>query len=157
MKQILFSLMLPLIFSSLALAATQDPACMSKKQELSVMNETVLKWKAETRNQYKNRALVEGALVDLYPDKSGHVHISVRIGANNKDTVELVYNEKFGKLPDLQVGSTVKACGGYITSNARTKRYPPSPDGAIIHWVHRSTNDRHDHGFMIIDNVVYGL
>ena len=156
MKKIFFSLLLPLMFSSLALA-NAEPVCMSKGQALPVMNDVVLKWKAETRNQYKNRALIDGALSNLYPDKSGHVHISVRIGANNQDTIELVYNEKFGRLPDMIVGDKIKACGDYITSNARTKRYPASPDGAIIHWVHKSNNDRHDHGFVIVNDRVYGM
>lgn len=33
---------------------------------------------------------------------------------------------------------------------------PPSPDGAILHWVHRSPSARHDSGFVVIDGVVCG-
>lgn len=155
MKKNFVSLLLTLTFSSLVWASTK-PICMSKGQVLTIMNEQVLQWKKQTRNQYKNRAHVEGTLANLYPDKTGHVHISLRIGDAEKDTIEVIYNEKFGRLPDLQIGSEIQACGDYITSNARTKRYPTSPDGAILHWVHKSNNGRHDHGFMIIDDIVYG-
>jgi hypothetical protein len=156
MKKNIIALILPLIFSSLAWSAV-EPLCLTNGQPLPVMNEQVLTWKKQTRNQYKNRALVDGTLANVYPDKSGHVHISVRIGEGPQDTVEVIYNESFGRMPDLKVGSEVKACGDYITSNARTKRYQPSPDGAIIHWVHRSNNDRHEDGFVMVDGSVYGL
>lgn len=149
--------LLTIIISNNLLAGVPVPTCFAGKQELKIDNETVLNWKSNTRNQYRNRAYVRGHLLYIYPDQNGHYHYQVQIGANNKDTIEIIYNKGFGTIPKNILGATFLACGDYITSNAPTEKYPASPDGAIIHWVHRSQNtSKHDSGFVVINNITYG-
>ena len=135
-----------------------DVTCFAKRQELKINNAQVLLWKSSTKNQYHNRGHVTGTLLYTYPDKNGHDHFQVQIGENNKDTIEVIYNQSFGPIPPLANGASFEACGDYITSNADTPKYPSSPDGAILHWVHKSSNEKsHDSGFLIINGTVYGL
>jgi hypothetical protein len=145
-----------LLFSTSVFAGDSSPLCIGDNQPLPVINEQVLQWKKTTPNSFKKRGHIEGVLTKIYPNKTGHVHIQVQIGQERFETIEVIYNTKFGKVGAMQIGSTVEACGDYITSNKRTGRYKPSPDGAIIHWVHRSNNDHHESGYMMIDGVVYG-
>ena len=52
---------------------------------------------------------------------------------------------------------SIEACGDYITSTAQSGPYPPSPDGAILHWVHMNPAGRgHDAGFLAINGTLYG-
>src|SRR4051812_8822517 len=94
------------------------PPCMDGKDQLPVMNPQVLDWKSTTANQFLARARVAGPVTKLYPDRNGHKHFEIKIGPNAKDTLEVVYNISFGKLPALKLGMTVEACGDYITSTA---------------------------------------
>lgn len=81
----------------------------------------------------------------------------MQIGQNSYDTIEVIYNEMFGKVPSMQIGAQVEACGDYITAKAINGKYRASPDGAILHWVHESTRPgSHASGYMMIDGVVYG-
>lgn len=146
-----------LIFSFNLFASSEKPACLSKGKEIKINNEEVLNWKANTKNQFHSRGHVEGTLLYNYPDRSGHYHYQVQIGENNKDTIEIIYNKSFGKISQPALGSRFEACGDYITSNAPGGGYPASPDGAIIHWVHKSNSKSHDSGYVVINGVVYGL
>ena len=139
-------------------AFSDVPLCMSQGQPLPVNNEQVLDWKHTSRNQFKSRGHVQGTVGDVYKDASGHRHFQIVLGANAKDTLEVIYNQKFGAIPAsaLKRGALVETCGDYITSNAKAGRYQPSPDGAIIHWVHEATNGRHDSGYVAIEGTVYG-
>ena len=134
------------------------PDCYSRNQIIPIDNEQVLDWKYHSKDQYKNRGNVLGVLTLMYRERSGHYHFQVTIGDNPQDTIEVIYNKNFGEIPRefFQLGALVQACGDYITSNKRTKRYQPSPDGALIHWVHRSNNDRHEHGFVVINDQLFG-
>ena len=147
-----------IIYSNLCLAAgTAVPACLDGGNLLGMNNNAVLGWKTSTKNQYHSRGHVQGTLVKVYPDHSGHHHYEVQIGANRNDTIEVIYNEQFGAVPQINPGTQMEACGDYITSNAPTGQYPASPDGAIIHWVHQSPNPRsHDSGYIVANGVVYG-
>lgn len=131
--------------------------CLAGKKSIPVNDEQALEWKSTTSNQFQSRAHVQGPIVQLYPDHSGHTHFSIAIGSGPHDTLEIIYNQSFGALPPLQIGMTVEACGDYITSYAQSGPYPPSPDGAILHWVHKNPNGKgHNSGFLIIEDNLYG-
>jgi hypothetical protein len=150
----LFALLQLAAFSSLA-AGTPD--CLSHGQAIGVNNDQVLKWETTTANQYLDRAHVSGAIVAVYPDHSGHSHFGIQIGPNSSDTIEIIYNQDFGSVPTPTVGQQVEACGDYITSTAQAGPYPPSPDHAIVHWVHEAPNpQKHPSGYLMINGVLYG-
>jgi hypothetical protein len=132
------------------------PQCKAHGAVLAVNNDEVLRWESTTANQYLNRGHIEGTIVQLFADHSGHNHFGVQIGATAGDAIEVVYSQAFGRLPALQVGMHVEACGDYITSTAPTSSYPASPDKAILHWVHSSHSPSHDAGFVAIDGTTYG-
>ena len=131
-----------------------DDTCLSHGKPLDVMNDQVLTWKTTTANAFLARARIQGKVDQLFPDHSGHRHFSLQIGAAPKDHIEVIYNLSFGKLPTPKVGDSVEACGDYITSIAQTGSYPASPDGGIIHWVHRSPG-HHEQGYFILNGTKY--
>lgn len=152
------ALLLSLLIPAVLFSAETPPECVANGRAISVNNETVLKWKKSTPNQFHERGHVEGSIEAIYPDRNGHQHIQVMIGKGRKDTIEVVYNDDFGRLPKLAVGMQAEACGDYITSTAATDRYPASPDGAIVHWVHKNPNrsNNHPNGYLMLDGYVYG-
>ncbi len=158
LSQLLGSLAPVVFLVSPALASTPPvPACLGHGQLIEVDDAQVVQWKATTPNQTLKRAHVDGTLTRLYPNHSGHAHFEIQVGPASTDTLEVVYNVSFGALPALHVGMRVEACGDYITSNAATSRYPASPDGAIIHWIHRNPSGQgHDSGFLILDGALFG-
>jgi hypothetical protein len=124
---------------------------------VGVNNDQVLQWESNTANQYLNRGHVVGNVVELYPDQNGHEHFAIQIGPDAGDRVEIVYNEDFGNVPTPSQGDQVEACGDYITSTAQSGPYPPSPDNAIIHWVHESPNPgKHPSGYLMVNGQLYG-
>ena len=140
--------------SSAAAPTDQVPDCPGAP---SANNAQVLQWKTSTQNQFTSRGHVQGTIQRIFPDHSGHHHFELALGSSPGDDVEIVFNEGFGTTPPLRSGMSVEACGDYITAYAASGGYPPSPDGALIHWVHRSDNPgRHPSGFLVIDGTVYG-
>ena len=140
-------------------ATDAAPHCVSRDREIPIENDAVLELKKTTKNQYKTQEHVSGTISTVYPDRNGHKHFAIKIGPDTDDQIEVVYNEVFGVLPQLSAGMTVEACGEYITSNEATVQYPPSPVGAIIHWVHINPNqgvDSHASGFLLIDGKLCG-
>ena len=131
-----------------------DETCLDKGKPLDIINQQVLSWKTTTQNAFLSRARIEGTVDQNFPDHSGHRHFSLKIGPGVNDHIEVIYNLSFGNLPAPAVGSTVEACGDYITSIAQTGSYPPSPDGAIFHCVHRSPHG-HEPGYVIYNGVKY--
>ena len=153
----IFASILVVAFSFSVFAAPRVDCLDERRSVLPVINETVLQWKRSTPNQTKKRAHVGGKIVRLFSDKSGHHHFEINIGSGSEDTLEVIYNDEFGQLGDLNLGSVVEACGDYITATKQSGPYPPSPSGAIIHWVHRAPNPgSHPHGFLVIDGVMFG-
>lgn len=148
-----------LIFSNAAQAIFADaPGCEANGQEIAINNLQVLNWKKNTANKFEDRAHVSGRITDFYPDKNSHDHFQVQIGQSPDDTIELIYNQNFGELPDdLFEGMMIQACGDYITAKAQSGPYPPSPDGAILHWIHYSPRSSHEHGFLVIEGKVFGM
>jgi hypothetical protein len=142
---------------SIVAAGSSQIECPDHGQPIPVDNAQVLQWKKTTANQFLARAHVDGRVSRTFSDRSGHKHFEIKLGEGSKDILEVVYNSAFGELPPIQSGMNVEACGDYITSVAQAGPYPPSPSGAIIHWVHLNPSGHgHDSGFLIIDGVVYG-
>ena len=135
---------------------TPGATCYSGNQEIGINNEDVITWSDSTKNGFHSRGHISGTIIEVFHSSSSHKHISVQIGASEEDAVEVIYNESFGRLPQLVPGMTIEACGDYITSTAQTGWTPSSPDRAVIHWVHHSPSINHDSGFVIIDGSLYG-
>lgn len=158
MVNIFLKTVLLTFLSSYSLAyGDQVPSCLAVNgQALAVNNDQVITWKTTSKDQFHSRGHVKGALVNIFPDATGHHHMSVLVGPNNQDTIEVIYNEDFGSMPQLQVGQIIEACGDYITSRGEVGSYPASPDGAIVHWVHQSTSAKHLSGYVVVDGTVCG-
>ena len=138
--------------------ATPVPVCLDKTGVvLPADDDQVIQLKATTANLYLERAHVTGIIEALYPNQNGHAHFSLRIGTGPKDTLEIIYNVEFGALPTLATGMQVEACGDFINQFAVGGGYQPSPDGAILHWIHQSNSRNHQSGYVAINGVTYGL
>jgi len=131
-------------------------ACMDHGQLLDYNNEQALQWRSEKQSGYHDRAFIFGTVDEVFNDQTGHRHFSIKIGPNADDHIEVVYNEQFGSMPVPAVGDSAEACGDYIVATESNGGYPPSPDGALVHWVHKSPNSRHDDGFVVLNGTVYG-
>jgi hypothetical protein len=138
-------------------AAGQTPSCTDQGKSLSIMNEQALQWKATQSSGFQTRALLSGTVDEVFPDHSGHRHFSIKIGPQANDHIEVIYNESFGAMPLPQTGDLVQACGDFIVATQQNNGYPPSPDGALIHWVHKNPHSGgHENGFVVLSGVVYG-
>jgi hypothetical protein len=141
------------------------PICLDRQQKPieGNNNDQVLYWKTHSQNQYHDRALVSGVLVGVFLDRRSHLQLDVDLdpstaGGALGDHIEIIYNKSFGQVGEFRPGDKVEACGDYITSTKQAGHYPPSPAGAILHWVHKSNNPgRHADGFLAIGGVVYGM
>ena len=136
--------------------AGEQGVCMAKGQKLELNNEDVLQWKKSTPNGWHGRGFVQGTLVQNFKDRTGHDHFELQIGDGRDEKIEIVYNQEFGNMPSFTPGTTVVVCGDYITARDQNRGYPPSPDGAIIHWVHGSPNGRHEDGFISVNGKIFG-
>lgn len=154
-KNILFCLLWVVGSTQLAAGASPvDDTCLDHGKTLEVINAQVLDWKKNTANAFLARARISGVVDQVFPDHSGHRHFSLKIGPQIDDHIEVIYNLSFGPLPTPDIGASIEACGDYITSISQTGSYPPSPDGAIIHWVHRSPHG-HESGYVILNGIKY--
>lgn len=133
------------------------PDCMAKGRKLPVDNASVIELKKSAPLGKPFRAHVSGRVTRVFPDRNGHGHFEISIGDGAKDLLEVVYNDDFGAMPTPAPGASVEACGDFINSYARNNGFPPSPSGAIIHWVHQANGGSHDAGYVVVDNIVYGL
>lgn len=124
---------------------------------LAVSNESALIVKFQYPNGTKVRARVKGPMIRVTGPKRKHVKFAIQIGPNTEDTLEVIYNRKFGDLEEVQVGDVVEACGDLIVSNKRRGRYYPSPEGAIIHWLHFDPRGKHKDGYLKVNQHDYGI
>lgn len=148
---------LAMLCLSLSAWAEGPPPCRDHGRPLPVNNSQVLHWKKETPNQYHARGHVTGTLLRVYQKSGSHTKLKLQVGARASDTIELVYNNEFGDLPELTKGASIEACGDYITSFAPSGPYQASPDGALVHWLHQNPqSDSHDDGYLVIDGYVTG-
>jgi hypothetical protein len=139
------------------------PDCVDAGRVLTVDNAQAIAWKLDptVRSGFKDQLYVQGRVTQIFPDRTGHEHFVIQIGPNTDDVIEVVYSNAFGQMPDPVVGEEVSACGEYIKSTQANGGYPPSPAGAIIHWVHQNPrfspgNGSHDHGFVVMRGELYG-
>ena len=142
-------------------SADVAPKCPGwEGQTLEVINAEVAHWKRTTQNQFRERARVKGPITRVYPQKNGHIHFQIQIGSQADSTLEVIYNEDFGAMESaVQIGAMVEACGDYITATdwSGGGQYPPSPDGAIIHWVHVNPSPKgHPSGYTMIGDKLFG-
>jgi hypothetical protein len=144
-----------LFFAPVIALAAALPDCLSQGQVLPINNAQVLDWKTSTQNQFLARGHIKGLLAHMYPDHNGHTHMEVMLDSTPGHGIEVIYNQSFGALPTLTPGMVIESCGDYITSIAPTGKYPASPDGAILHWVHRGGGS-HASGYVSVNGVVYG-
>lgn len=128
--------------------------CTDGGQILSVDNEKAIQLRSQKPSGFKTRLLVSGTVDAVFPDQTGHRHFSVKIGPNVDDHIEVIFNLRVGSLPIPYVGEEATACGDYIVSKSQNSGYPASPDGMIIHWVHRSSGG-HEPGFTILNGQFY--
>jgi hypothetical protein len=128
--------------------------CRAGSQVLSVDNEKAIQLRSQQQSGFQTRLLISGTVDAVFPDHNGHRHFSVKIGPNPTDHIEVIYNLSFGSLPVPTVGEKAAACGDYIVSTSQNGGYAPSPDGMIIHWVHRS-NGGHDPGYTELNGQRY--
>lgn len=136
------------------------PDCMAGKQEIRINNEQVLNLKKTARNGVEYRAFVAGRLVQSPWIKNKHVRFIMSIGPDKKDLLEVIYNLKFGAMPQISPTAEIKVCGDFINSNQRHNGYDASPAGAVIHWVHFNPGTRemqHEHGFIMVDDKLVGF
>jgi hypothetical protein len=139
--------------------AQPAPPCLDgNRRPLSLNNAQVVQWRTSTRDQFHERGFVQGVVTDIYPDKTGHEHFALDLDQSGGGDIEIIYNKDFGALPEIRIGTTVVACGDYITAGPRSRL--PSPMGAIIHWVHYNPGNRdggaHPHGFLMVAGQLYG-
>jgi hypothetical protein len=145
------------LFTSRAFAQSDFPECQDENGSvLPVDNVATIALKTQTANGALSRAHAEGPITKLYPNQTGHNHFEISLGNASGDTLEVVYDTEFGPLPTQEVGMNVEVCGDFINSYAPENGYAASPDGAIIHWIHRTDTSKHLGGFIAINGVLYG-
>lgn len=144
---------LVILLMALAEQAHAIPACMDKKTNLSVENTAPEKYKAFMEKGFKTRLLLKGTIVEQTENRQGHTHFTVDLDANmatTDDRIEAIYNNEYGELPSIKGGEETFLCGDFIVD-------PYSPEKAVIHWLHKSpSTKKHDHGFVVINSVIYG-
>ncbi len=151
------------LISATVSQAGQLPPCLDSKRELSVDNEAVLKLKETAPLGVPIRAFISGTVTRVFDrtvskkTKNSHARFEMQIGDESSEVIEVIYNLSFGEMPAAPVGAEVSACGDFINSHSPNNGYQASPSGAIIHWVHKSNSDRHENGFVAINNVLYGF
>ena len=136
------------------------PDCMDGNQEIYINNDHTLDLKRTTKNGAERRAYVSGRIEKMPWVRGSHTRFIIRIGNGQKDIIEVVYNNKFGPMPQINPTSVIKVCGDFINAYAKHNGYDASPAGAIIHWVHFNPGTRemkHEHGFVMIDDKLVGF
>lgn len=130
------------------------PACKDKKETLQIDNNAVLKYRDFMEKGFKVRALVSGIIVKEIENRQGHTHLEIDLDKDlntTDDRIEAVFSNQYGTLPTIAGGEQTLICGDFIVD-------PFSPNKAIIHWLHSSPSvKKHDHGFMTINDVIYGI
>jgi hypothetical protein len=156
-KQLFVSVMmgLGLLMSAASFAAT--PECVDDQGNLLPLNDAqAIAYKTNTPNGSTSRVHVSGPITQVYAIESGHNHFEISLGNASGDTLEVVYNISFGALPALKTGMKVEVCGDFINSYAPENGYQASPDGTIVHWIHKTDSKNHPAGFTIVNGVLYG-
>lgn len=102
-------------------------------------NESVLNAKENLPDGTIQWAWIRGTMLRQTNPTDRHYKFAVQIGPLETDTVELVYNKRFGTLPLPAAGDIVEACGEMIVNRDGTLRYNGSPEGVLIHKLHEGS------------------
>lgn len=151
--KLLFVLMVIVFSASLSYAAG-IPACKDKKKTLEINSGMLLNYRDQMEAKFKARGYVEGIIVKVIEERQGHTHFEADLDGSletTDDRIEIIYNTRFGALPDYSPGDSLVACGDFIVD-------PYSPLKAVLHWLHYSPKkNAHDDGYLAINGVVAGL
>jgi hypothetical protein len=80
-------------------AAPVPPDCFDQKRRLlQVNNRQVIEWRENTPNQFQSRALVQGVITQIYPEKTGPAHFALNLDSHPAGDIEIIYNQDFGDL-----------------------------------------------------------
>lgn len=141
-----------LLFSSLGFAGGY-PACKDKNQQVDLSNDDIIKWRDNMEPKFLARAFVKTKIVGVLEDRQNHIHFEVDLDGDfstSDDRLEVIYNTKFGAVPEFRQGDTLIACGDFIVD-------PYSPTKAVLHWVHKNPKDKgHDDGYLVINGTLTG-
>lgn len=141
-----------LCFSSLSFAGGY-PACKDKNQQVSLSNDDVIKWRDNMEPKFLARAFIKSKIYGVIEDRQNHIHFEVDLDgdfATSDDRLEVIYNTKFGAVPEFRQGDPLIACGDFIVD-------PYSPTKAVLHWVHKNPKDKgHDDGYLVINGILTG-
>ena len=143
------------------------PSCLGGKgnaQAMDVNNAQLLTLKndASVPSGFPTRGYIKGKVYAPPTNQNVHMHVEIDVSptlnsVDVADHIELIYNSAFGAVGAINVGSEVYACGDFIKSTEPNGPYPASPEGAIIHWVHKAPNpQRHPSGYVVIDGRLIG-
>jgi hypothetical protein len=138
---------LMLLLAAPALAAPTPVCPHPSGQELPINNEQVIEWKKNSKEVVRTRVHIKGKAVSEKRAKDGN-RISVQIGPDSKDMVEIFFNNKFSPKPSVKKGQEVQACGEFI--------YDGSHEYGIVHRVHAAKNPKVLPGFLVVQGKVYG-
>ncbi len=154
------SLFLSFLFLAQSAWAATIPECIDDDgKAMPIDNAAPLVWKTKEANGWQARSHIDGHFVAVTNDGPSHYKFSIQVGPDKSDLIEVVYNKEFGKYPAVFPGMKVEACGDFINAFAQFGRYPPSPAGAIIHWVHKNPRykaGKHEHGYLVMDGTLVG-
>jgi hypothetical protein len=154
MTKYLFKLILSTLLLIVSIHTIAHPICLDKKTSLNIDNQKALNFKEMMSKGDKTRAFVSGLIIQITENRQGHSHFEIDLDSNpltSSDRIEAVFNNEYGPLPEVFGGEKVFLCGDFIVD-------PYSPFQAVIHWLHKSYNTKkHDHGFMVINDQVFGL
>ncbi|MBO9667159.1 MAG: hypothetical protein J7501_10135 [Bdellovibrio sp.] len=129
------------------------PTCKDGNDNLDISNSKVLTWREHMEAKFQARALIKGTIVGVIEARQNHVHFEVDLDndlSTSDDRLEVIYNIKFGDVPDNRPGDTLVACGDFIVD-------PYSPMKAVLHWVHKNPKGKgHEDGFLWINGNLTG-
>lgn len=148
-------LLLFLFVAAPFLTASAAPPCFDRKARMEYNDSMVLSWREFMESKFTARAFIKGRLVLLMEDRQNHVHFEVDLDEDlntQDDRVEVIYNTKYGPLPEYQPGDEIIACGDFVAD-------PYSPHRAVIHWLHLNPKKGgpHEDGYLSINGQVTGL
>lgn len=141
------------LFSNDLFAQTKAPACLDKKERMEFNDNRLLLYRDEMEKKFTARGFIKGTLISVIEDRQKHVHFEVDLDEDlqtTDDRLEVIYNTKFGPLPEFNAGDEIIACGDFVVD-------PYSPHGAVLHWLHSSPElKKHEHGYLMINGIIAG-
>lgn len=141
------------VFTWFGIQVSAAPACLDNKKPMTYNHEKLLNLRESMPKKFTARAYVRGKIVRVMEDRQNHIHFEVDFDGDfqtSDDRLEVIYNRKFGPVPDFRSGESLIACGDFVID-------PYSPTKAVVHWLHINPHQKgHDHGFLIINGILTG-